>query len=589
MWRPDLWWRGLLPLALIVLLTALMGTSSVERDLAQRAAAALAQGRGAIDGKPWSVPVVTGRDVLLGGQAPDSTALDLAQGNVASVWGVRRVSATGGLIPEQSPYRFSATMRDGRIVLGGSVPPDGGRTRLVAAASEGGQAPVDDQLRYARGAPAGFEGAAAIALRQLRRLVSGETTVEGTSLTFVGVASNAQVAQEVTAALRTLPAGFKPARIEVYSPPPDPYVFAAAFADDNLTLGGFLPDPAARDTLLAVARSTFPEAKLADGIALARGTVGGVDTARAAAFVLELLSGLSPGKVSISADQLTISGDARDAAAFARVRQSLSGILPGGLRLGSVDVRPPPIKPYRLDVRRMEGALTLEGHFPDEASASAIRERIRGQFLGDRVTDTTARGRGAPAGFSEVALLAVDQLARLVRGRVLLEDSTLSVQGEVLHAQAAEAVRRTLASLPAGWSLSANALTVAPPGPPLSAAACQTELVQLMGRGSLVFETGSARIYRASYGLLDNLVYLLQRCPAASVSISGHTDSDGSPERNLELSGRRATAVADYLRDAGIPSERLTATGYGATRPLAPNDSDANKARNRRIEFQVAQ
>jgi len=77
------------------------------------------------------------------------------------------------------------------------------------------------------------------------------------------------------------------------------------------------------------------------------------------------------------------------------------------------------------------------------------------------------------------------------------------------------------------------------------------------------------------------------RCPDALIEISGHTDSVGSDDTNLQLSRRRAEAVSDYLKRAGVGAERMTAVGYGKTRPIASNDSEEGRARNRRIEFDV--
>jgi OOP family OmpA-OmpF porin len=71
------------------------------------------------------------------------------------------------------------------------------------------------------------------------------------------------------------------------------------------------------------------------------------------------------------------------------------------------------------------------------------------------------------------------------------------------------------------------------------------------------------------------------------IKIAGHASSEGSGERNQRLSGERARSVLAYLVKAGIEEKRLEAVGYGATRPVAPNDSNANMARNRRIEFVV--
>ena len=100
-------------------------------------------------------------------------------------------------------------------------------------------------------------------------------------------------------------------------------------------------------------------------------------------------------------------------------------------------------------------------------------------------------------------------------------------------------------------------------------------------------EEAVARLDAASNALLDNLYDIVSRCPGMVIEIGGHTDSDGSDATNVALSERRAKAVDDYLRGKGIPDGRLVTRGYGEALPFVPNDSPANKARNRRIEFKV--
>lgn len=71
------------------------------------------------------------------------------------------------------------------------------------------------------------------------------------------------------------------------------------------------------------------------------------------------------------------------------------------------------------------------------------------------------------------------------------------------------------------------------------------------------------------------------------IEVSGHTDSDGSDLTNQRLSEQRARSVANYLTTKGIDVARFTVVGRGESQPIAANDTAANKARNRRIEFQV--
>jgi OOP family OmpA-OmpF porin len=84
-------------------------------------------------------------------------------------------------------------------------------------------------------------------------------------------------------------------------------------------------------------------------------------------------------------------------------------------------------------------------------------------------------------------------------------------------------------------------------------------------------------------------VAILQRCPDSAVEIGGYTDSGGGTGRNQILSQIRAQAVVDYLVNAGIAADRLTAVGYGETNPIASNDTEEGRAQNRRIEFKIVQ
>jgi outer membrane protein OmpA-like peptidoglycan-associated protein len=101
------------------------------------------------------------------------------------------------------------------------------------------------------------------------------------------------------------------------------------------------------------------------------------------------------------------------------------------------------------------------------------------------------------------------------------------------------------------------------------------------------FARASADLDGRSRPTLDELARIARACPEVLIEIEGHTDAEGTPERNAGLSKRRAEAVAQYLAEAGVDAERLSAIGYGETRPVAPNDTAGNRARNRRIEFAV--
>ena len=101
------------------------------------------------------------------------------------------------------------------------------------------------------------------------------------------------------------------------------------------------------------------------------------------------------------------------------------------------------------------------------------------------------------------------------------------------------------------------------------------------------FDPNSARIRDDAFKLLNEYAKAL-KSPAladAVLVIAGHTDSVGSDQRNLKLSQERAQAVRDYLVERGIAPDRLIAKGYGEAYPVASNDTEADRERNRRSEF----
>jgi len=86
---------------------------------------------------------------------------------------------------------------------------------------------------------------------------------------------------------------------------------------------------------------------------------------------------------------------------------------------------------------------------------------------------------------------------------------------------------------------------------------------------------------------LEQLVDLLNKNPQRRIKVAGHTDASGRKQINLELSRKRATAVTSYLIDRGVSRQQLFAQGYGSSQPIASNESDEGRARNRRIELIV--
>jgi outer membrane protein OmpA-like peptidoglycan-associated protein len=104
---------------------------------------------------------------------------------------------------------------------------------------------------------------------------------------------------------------------------------------------------------------------------------------------------------------------------------------------------------------------------------------------------------------------------------------------------------------------------------------------------TVLFDVGEAVLRTDAEPSLQGVVDLVGTRPGATTEVQGHTDSTGSAAFNQSLSERRAAAVADWLAGHGVARSTLTTAGYGATRPVADNATEAGRQANRRVEIVV--
>ncbi|MBC3757734.1 OmpA family protein [Hyunsoonleella sp. SJ7] len=103
----------------------------------------------------------------------------------------------------------------------------------------------------------------------------------------------------------------------------------------------------------------------------------------------------------------------------------------------------------------------------------------------------------------------------------------------------------------------------------------------------ILFDYGTPVINQESYDVLNDIIKILKEYPNARFMIEGHTDSTSSSGWNQRLSENRANSVLKFLVDNGVDPSRLTAKGYGETKPIAPNDTKEGRALNRRVEINL--
>jgi OOP family OmpA-OmpF porin len=109
-------------------------------------------------------------------------------------------------------------------------------------------------------------------------------------------------------------------------------------------------------------------------------------------------------------------------------------------------------------------------------------------------------------------------------------------------------------------------------------------------REKIQFEYAKANILAESHDLLNEITDVIQKNPhIKKISIEGHASSEGNPDFNRRLSDDRAKAVMAYLAEKGIDKGRLTAKGYGADKPIANNETEDGREKNRRVEFNIVE
>jgi outer membrane protein OmpA-like peptidoglycan-associated protein len=104
---------------------------------------------------------------------------------------------------------------------------------------------------------------------------------------------------------------------------------------------------------------------------------------------------------------------------------------------------------------------------------------------------------------------------------------------------------------------------------------------------NIQFNTGKSTLTTASFAIMDEVTSVMKKYPSYSAAIEGHTDSSGDDASNMRLSESRAKTCYDYLISKGIAANRLSYKGYGETRPIADNTTEAGRAKNRRVVFDL--
>jgi OOP family OmpA-OmpF porin len=297
--------------------------------------------------------------------------------------------------------------------------------------------------------------------------------------------------------------------------------------------------------------------------------------------VIGLLIELDNGTLAVGGDGLTIAGEVATEQARDSIADAFETFASGrGLlftdRLGVFVAAEP-----TLAAAGDGGRMTLMGVVGSDAERVVLEDAAADAYGAANVTsDVTVADRAAEATWVEGAA----EVLRLASGAepwsLAIDSDRIVFSGRAEDRAALEALEAALGDLGDGLAGEVDLQ--------LAASAIAGELTELL-EGSATFQTGSTVLSDEATALLDDAIAILVANPATSLIVQGHTDDVGDESANLTLSQARAEAVVAYLIAGGVEAERLTAVGFGETRPIADNATAEGRAQNRRIEFVVQQ
>ncbi len=305
----------------------------------------------------------------------------------------------------------------------------------------------------------------------------------------------------------------------------------AVLQDGTLTISGAVSSPAAAEAvaqMISLVYAPFVDNQLTVAVG-----VEATEWESRVAGAIAVLPIVGTAELTIVGDGAVISGEARTDAHQARLTGALAQALGTSMALvDELEVSGAGAPYYRF--RADDGHIILDGRLPGDDVVAAIVDAAADVYGAGNVTNN----------------LVVD--ADIERAFTVFRAPLLFTQ---------------FAPIP-NWTLEVD-------GDQITGAL----------RGGATFAYNSAELTPELKVLLQTAAGVLLRNPALGVVIEGHTDSSGSTQHNQRLSQRRANAGAETLSGLGIPEARISAVGFGETRPIAPNNTEEGRALNRRLDF----
>ena len=240
--------------------------------------------------------------------------------------------------------------------------------------------------------------------------------------------------------------------------------------------------------------------------------------------------------------------------------------------------------PAEFQVTAYRDTLVVAGHTRSKHHEQRIIDAVSEHFPAHS-TKLEFRPLGvAPTWWDDATLKLLAALAGMESPSANLTEHELRIRALVSDTPGAEHRLQALRqSMPSSTNVDVQLTTIDTSA--TAASFCEQQFSTFRA-GPIAFEESGTKMRASAYPVLDGVVALADACRAATVTITGHTDSTGNENLNRQLSLARAGAVAAYLDSRGIAKERLVVAGAGSSLPIADNATRYGRSINRRIEIQ---
>jgi len=313
---------------------------------------------------------------------------------------------------------------------------------------------------------------------------------------------------------------------------------------------------------------------------------------------IKALKEIGGGTITFSdADVTLVALDTTPQATFDRVVGELKAALPDVFSLHAI--LPEPVKidgtgegagpPEFVATLSPEGQVQLRGRVTNERTRAAVDSYSRARFGSNVVYDATRLDEELPDGWPVRILAALEVLAELNHGSVVVQESFVDVHGVTGNTDARANVARLLSEkLGASGNYGIDVKyekKLDPVAGLLKPAECVDTINDVLTERKISFAPGSAELDSGGQAVVDRISDILKTCNKPRIEIAGHTDSQGREVMNLNLSQARADAVLQGLIGRKVLTSGMHAKGYGESVPIADNKTEEGREANRRIEF----